>query len=133
LADKPENNIRSTPSLSALVETSGDSGTLIDARGSNGESKQDETSILVGIPHNFTERRAEELLALIQKMEAVGLQTGRIAHDLNSLLTVIVFNAEFLSEKLDARKDLQQIARDIVTAGDRGAELTLRLAAFGGG
>jgi hypothetical protein len=47
-------------------------------------------------------------------------------------LTVIVGNAEFLSEKLDARKDLQQLAHDIAKAGDRGAELTQRLVAFGG-
>jgi hypothetical protein len=40
---------------------------------------------------------------------------------------VIVGNAEFLSEKLETRQDLQQLARDIATAGDRGAELTQRL------
>jgi hypothetical protein len=46
---------------------------------------------------------------------------------LNSLLTVIVGNAEFLGEKLDAREDLRQLARDIASAGERGAELTQRL------
>jgi len=88
--------------------------------------------MLVGILHDLTEpKRAEELLAHSQKTEMAGLQIGRIAHDLNTLLTVIVGNAEFLSEKLDAREDLQQLARDIATAGDRGAELTQRLVGFG--
>jgi signal transduction histidine kinase len=130
LADKPENSVQSAPSLGALVETAVDSAILIDARGNVGEAKQDERSIKT--LHDLTEQRAEELLAHIQKMEMAGLQTGRIAHDLNTLLTVIVGNAEFLSEKLDARKDLQQLAHDIAKAGDRGAELTQRLVAFGG-
>ena len=104
----------------------------MDARGSVGDAKQDERSIVVGIRHDLAKpKRAEELLAHIQETETAGLQIGRIAHDLNSLLTVIVGNAEFLGEKLDAREDLQQLARDIATAGDRGAELTQRLVGFG--
>jgi signal transduction histidine kinase len=132
LADKPENSIQRAPSLSALVETAVDSAILIDAHGSVGEAKQDERSILAGILHDLTEQRAEEFLAYIQKMEIAGLQTGRIAHDLNTLLTVIVGNAEFLREKLDAWEDLRKLARDIATAGDRGAELTQQLGGFGG-
>jgi signal transduction histidine kinase len=132
LAYKSENSIRSAPSLSSLAETAGDSAILIDARGSVGDAKQGERSVVVGIRRDLAEpMRAEELLAHIQKTEMAGLQIGRIAHDLNTLLTVIVGNAEFLSEKLDAREDLQQIARDIATAGDRGAELTQRLVGFG--
>jgi signal transduction histidine kinase len=94
------------------------------------EAEQDETSMFVGILHDLTDTRAEEVLAHSQETEPAGLQIGRIAHDLNSLLTVIVGNAEFLGEKLEAREDLQQLARDIATAGDRGAELTQRLVGF---
>jgi signal transduction histidine kinase len=132
LADKSENSIRSAPSRRALVETAVDNAILIDARHSVGDAKQDQRSVVAGIRHDLAEpKRAEELLAHIQKEEAAGLQIGRIAHDLNTLLTVIVGNAEFLSEKLDAREDLQQLARDIATAGDRGAELTQQLVGFG--
>jgi signal transduction histidine kinase len=132
LADKSENSIRSAPSLSVLVETAVDSAILIDARGSVGDARQDERSIVGGIRHDLTEpKRAEELLAHIQKTETAGLQIRRIAHDLNTLLTVIVGNAEFLSEKLEAQEDLQQLVRDIATAGDRGAELTQQLVGFG--
>ena len=96
--------------------------------------KQDEEPILVGIVHDLTEReRTEESLAQAQEMEIGSQPTGGIAHDLNTLLTVIVGNAEFLSEKLDARKDLQQLAQDIARAGERGAELTQRLVDFGRG
>jgi signal transduction histidine kinase len=105
---------------------------MIDARRSVGGAEEDERTIVSRILHDLAEpKRGEELLAQIQKTETAGLQIGRIAHDLNTLLTVIVGNAEFLSEKLDAREDLQQLARDIATAGERGAELTQRLVGFG--
>jgi PAS domain S-box-containing protein len=96
-----------------------------------GEAKQDGKSIFVGIIHDLTERkRTEEQLVQAQKMEMVGQLSGGIAHDFNNLLTVIVGNAEFLSEQLKPRQDLQQLADDIGRAGDRGAELTQRLLAF---
>ena len=63
-------------------------------------------------------------------MEAVGQLSGGLAHDFNNLLTVIVGNAEFLSEQLKSRRDLLQLADDIGRAGERGAELTQRLLAF---
>jgi PAS domain S-box-containing protein len=97
-----------------------------------GEAKQDGEAIFVGIIHDLTERkRTEEQLVQAQKMETVGQLSGGIAHDFNNLLTVIVGNAEFLSEKLKSRQDLKLLADDIGRAGDRGAELTQRLLAFG--
>jgi signal transduction histidine kinase len=99
---------------------------------SAGEAEQDGEAIFVGIVHDLTERkRTEEQLVQAQKMETAGQLSGGIAHDFNNLLTVIVGNAEFLSEKLKARQDLKQLADDIGRAGDRGAELTQRLLAFG--
>ena len=96
-----------------------------------GEAKQDGEAIFVGIIHDLTERkRTEELLVQAQKMEVVGQLSGGIAHDFNNLLTVIVGNAEFLSEQLKSRQDLKFLADDIGRAGDRGAELTQRLLAF---
>jgi PAS domain S-box-containing protein len=97
-----------------------------------GEAKQDGEAIFVGIIHDLTgHKRTEEQLVQAQKMETVGQLSGGIAHDFNNLLTVIVGNAEFLSEKLKGRQDLKQLADDIGRAGDRGAELTQRLLAFG--
>jgi PAS domain S-box-containing protein len=96
-----------------------------------GEAKQAEESNFVGVIHDLTERkRTGEQLVQAQKMETVGQLSGGIAHDFNNLLTVIIGNAEFLSQKLKARPDLQRLAEDIGRAGDRGAELTQRLLAF---
>jgi PAS domain S-box-containing protein len=96
-----------------------------------GEAQQDGESIFVGIIHDLTGRKqTEEQLRQAQKMEMVGQLSGGIAHDFNNLLTVIVGNAEHLSDQLKARQDLQRVANDICQAGERGAELTQRLLAF---
>ncbi len=87
--------------------------------------------IFVGIIHDLTERKQTEAqLIQAQKMETVGQLSGGIAHDFNNLLTVVVGNAEVLSESLRARPDLKHLADSIVAAGERGAELTQRLLAF---
>jgi PAS domain S-box-containing protein len=96
-----------------------------------GEARQGGDSIFVGIIHDLTERnRTAEQLVQAQKMEAVGQLSGGIAHDFNNLLTVVVGNAEVLSEHLRAQPDMQKLADMIVQAGERGAELTQRLLAF---
>jgi PAS domain S-box-containing protein len=96
-----------------------------------GEARQDGSSIFVGVIHDLTDRkRTEAQLIRAQKMEAVGQLSGGIAHDFNNLLTVIVGNAEHLSDQLSARQDLKRLAEDICSAGERGAELTQRLLAF---
>jgi PAS domain S-box-containing protein len=96
-----------------------------------GEAQQDGESIFVGIIHDLTGRKqTEEQLRQAQKMEMVGQLSGGIAHDFNNLLTVIIGNAEHLSDQLKSRQELQRIADDICQAGERGAELTQRLLAF---
>jgi PAS domain S-box-containing protein len=107
-------------------------GTTFPMGLSVGEVRQESESVFVGIIHDLTARKhTEEQLVQAQKMEAVGQLSGGIAHDFNNLLTVIVGNAEFLSEALKSRHDLQRLADSIVHAGERGAELTQRLLAYG--
>ena len=106
-------------------------GTSFPMHLSVGESNEDGESFFVGIIHDLSERnKLEEQLVQAQKMETVGQLSGGIAHDFNNLLTVIVGNAECLSDQLQSRRDLQMLADDIGRAGERGAELTQRLLAF---
>lgn len=73
----------------------------------------------------------EQRLLRIQKLDTLGRLTGGLAHDFNNWLTVIIGNAEELVEALDGQAELRDIAGMIQMAGQRGAELTRRLLAFG--
>ena len=75
-------------------------------------------------------RRLAEQVQHAQRMDSLGQLTGGVAHDFNNLLTVILGNAETLSEAYapDARQRL--MADMIATAARRGAEMTQRLLAF---
>jgi PAS domain S-box-containing protein len=76
------------------------------------------------------ERAAEEQLRQSQRLESVGQLTGGIAHDFNNLLTVIIGNAETLSERLAGDRALHPLAETIASAALRGSRLTQRLLAF---
>jgi len=80
---------------------------------------------------NASERvELERRLTQSQKLEAIGQLTGGIAHDFNNLLTVIVGNADTLTEELQDRSEILPLVEMIRTAGERGAELTRHLLAF---
>jgi len=72
----------------------------------------------------------ESRLRQAQKMEAVGQLTGGLAHDFNNLLTIVMGNAELLSDALEDRPNLQKLANTVLSAADRGAEMTSRMLAF---
>lgn len=77
-------------------------------------------------------REAEERLRQSQKMDAIGQLTGGVAHDFNNLLTVILGNADSAAERLSrAPAEAREFVDNIRRAGERAAELTHRLLAFG--
>jgi PAS domain S-box-containing protein len=83
-----------------------------------------------GTARDITEQReAEERLRQSQKMDAIGQLTGGIAHDFNNLLTIIIGNADVLTEQLPDEGQ-RNLAALIGTAGERGADLTRHLLAF---
>ncbi|MBQ1203915.1 MAG: CHASE domain-containing protein, partial [Loktanella sp.] len=77
-----------------------------------------------------SQAEAEVQLRQSQKLEAVGQLTGGVAHDFNNLLTVILGNAELLSDALQDRADLRRLAEITAKAAQRGSDLTGRLLAF---
>ncbi|MAU59435.1 MAG: hypothetical protein CMI62_01755 [Parvibaculum sp.] len=76
------------------------------------------------------QRAAEENLRQSQKIESLGQLTGGIAHDFNNLLTVILGNGEMLERDETINPRSRQLAQTVVTAAERGADLTKRLLAF---
>jgi PAS domain S-box-containing protein len=87
---------------------------------------------IMGISRDITERkRFEDHLIQSQKMETVSKLAGGIAHEFNSILTVIICQAELLREDLPADSPLAQNATGISQAADRAAILTRQLLAYG--
>jgi signal transduction histidine kinase/CheY-like chemotaxis protein/putative methionine-R-sulfoxide reductase with GAF domain len=80
---------------------------------------------------DITERRQlEEQFRQSQKMEALGQLTGGIAHDFNNLLTVILGCSAFIGEEAKENPRLSKMAKMILDAAQRGADLTHRMLAF---
>lgn len=72
----------------------------------------------------------ERRLRSAQRMEAVGRLTGRIAHDFNNILAIILGNAELLVEHLADDEAGRSQAELISQAADRGATMISRLLAY---
>lgn len=86
---------------------------------------------MIGSIMDITDQRhLEERLRQSQKLEAVGQLTGGVAHDFNNILTVILGNAELLSESMPEGSANHAMATMTVSAAERGAQLTSRLLAF---
>jgi len=87
----------------------------------------------VGTVQDITEnKKAEQKLLKIQKLESLGLLAGGIAHDFNNLLTGIMGNASLITiEDNPARQ--KKLAEDIIGASRRAAGLTQKLIFFAKG
>jgi PAS domain S-box-containing protein len=83
------------------------------------------------IARDLTEQKVlEGRLRHAQTMEAIGRLAGGIAHDFNNLLTSIIGHCELVLRHLrdeQARSDIEEIK----AAGERAADLTSQLLAFG--
>jgi two-component system, cell cycle sensor histidine kinase and response regulator CckA len=76
------------------------------------------------------QRKLEEQLRQVQKMEAVGRLAGGVAHDFNNLLTVITGYGQMLLEDGIDRGVLRKYTETLLEAANQAASLTGQLLAF---
>ena len=76
------------------------------------------------------EKKLEDQLRQAQKMEAVGVLAGGVAHDFNNILTTIMGNAELALMELHEGSSLHEGITEIRKASERAVSLTRQLLAF---
>ncbi|HJV89205.1 MAG TPA: PAS domain S-box protein [Holophagaceae bacterium] len=97
-----------------------------------------EPTHLICMKENITERHAAEeerrnlegQLFQSQKLEALGLLAGGIAHDMNNMLGAVMGHTDMLRVKLPATPDLERHLNGIATAADRSRDIVQKVLAF---
>jgi PAS domain S-box-containing protein len=80
---------------------------------------------------DITERRSlEEQLLHAQKMEAIGVLAGGVAHDFNNILAAIIGYASLLQIKITKDEPLRHPVDQIINSAERAAKLTKSLLAY---
>jgi PAS domain S-box-containing protein len=80
---------------------------------------------------DITEKKnLEAQLLQAQKMEAVGLLAGGVAHDFNNILTVVVGYGSLLLKKTETDSAAHSYTEQILAAAERATNLTQNLLAF---
>ncbi len=108
-------------------------GSLLDAWLKASVISYGETRMICVLARDLTEKKALEAhLLRAQRLEAVGLLAGGIAHDLNNILTPIMINLELLQAKLTDSSS-QRLVSSIASSSQRAADIVRQILTFSRG
>jgi PAS domain S-box-containing protein len=129
--------------ISALMTSKSVSNYHIRLKTSSGEPVEIETSCTVkedekgaflgaeGILRDVTDqKKLEDQLRHVQKMEAVGTLAGGIAHDFNNILNIIMGYGSMVMDTLEVGTPAKVQMSEVLIAAERAAALTKRLLVF---
>lgn len=95
-----------------------------------GRDEQNRITHMNSIVMDITEeKKLQEEMLQIKKMNAIGQLTGGIAHDFNNLLTGIMGNAELI-EMESEDEEMQRLAKNILDICENASSLTQKLLSF---
>lgn len=72
----------------------------------------------------------EKRLRQVEKLEAIGVLAGGVAHDFNNILTPILLNTEMILADIPWRDPLRKPLADVVRASERARDLVRQLLTF---
>ncbi len=94
-------------------------------------ARHDWSRVIVSFFDITDRKRLEEQFVQAQKMESLGRLAGGVAHDFNNLLTVINGYSDWMLSEMAPDNPFRERLAEIHGAGERCAELTQQLLAFG--
>ncbi|MBF0328877.1 MAG: response regulator [Nitrospirae bacterium] len=84
-----------------------------------------------GVVKDITERKKlEEQLLQSQKMEAIGVLAGGVAHDFNNILMSVIGYGTMAKKRLKDDAETKEFVEEMLAGANRAAELTRGLLAF---
>lgn len=86
-------------------------------------------SVLAIIKDVTEEKKAENEILKIQKIESVGLLAGKIAHDFNNILTGILGNLSFARNYID-NNELKELIENTIEVSNHAKTITSQLLTF---
>jgi len=97
-------------------------------------------SYMLSIIHDITERkknqekqkRLEEQIFQVQKLESLGVLAGGIAHDFNNILMAVIGHCELAQRRLTIESPATENVRQIKLAASRAADLANQMLAYSG-